>query len=106
MRSLILLLPALAALSGCGGDDGDSTRTAAPRQLDTARVERAIAADIKQQRGVRATVSCPTGIRQSTGVNFVCTAQTADGATPFAVVQKDDAGQVSYTAAEPVDERP
>lgn len=95
----------LAMVSGCGGD-GD--RQAAPEStratlLDTARVEREIRRAIRDQRDVTATVSCPREIRQARGVNFVCTARTADGESPFAVVQTDDAGTVTYSAAETVE---
>jgi len=95
--AFLLLLP----LAGCGGSSSSpATTAAAPGTLDTARVARAIEASILGQRHLAATVTCPVVVRQARGANFVCQARTKHGTTtPFAVVQTDDAGHVTYSAA-------
>ncbi|PTL59745.1 DUF4333 domain-containing protein [Paraconexibacter algicola] len=105
MRHCFVLGVVVLLLAGCGGDDEapPATTAAAPPAtlLDTARVEQEIRRSIRRQRDVAATVTCPREVRQARGVNFVCSARTAEGETPFAVVQTDDAGTVTYTAAQP-----
>jgi hypothetical protein len=90
-------------LAGCGGSSGDGATTArtvpaGPRMLDTKKVARAIAESIRTQRDTVATVTCPVAVRQAKGVDFVCTAESKFGRTAFAVVQRDDAGHVTYAA--------
>lgn len=99
-RALLLLLPLLAA-SGCGDEpavDPTPTSSTPAATLDTSRVERAIRKSIKDQRSVAAKVTCPSDIEQAKGVNFVCVVTTDAGQTEFAVLQVDDAGNVTYTA--------
>lgn len=98
-RKLSLITAALAAtvaLGACGssGSAGDD----AERQLDTQRVERAIAQSSLTQRGQRPQVTCPTGVSQEEGVDFFCMATVGQVSTKFVVVQKDDDGNVRYEA--------
>ncbi len=64
--------------------------------LDTAKVQRAIAASILAQRRLRAAVSCPAQVLQQAGVAFTCTATVARHAYPFVVTQTDAHGHVRY----------
>lgn len=102
---LLATVMAGGALVGCGSsDDGDKTTTganpaAAARVLDTKKVARAITISVREQRDVSAKVTCPTAVRQAKGVNFVCRAKSKFGITDFAVVQLDNGGRVSYSAA-------
>lgn len=106
-RTLVALSLSLAAVSGlasCGSDD-TAASTPAPTstpaiQLDTATVAGAIKQSIKDQRDIKAKVTCPDSIVQGKGNDFVCLAKTKDGTTKFAVQQTDDAGHVTYAAAQ------
>lgn len=100
--SLPLLL--VAALAGCGSDD-TAAESPAPTSspavlLDTKTVAGAIKQSIKEQRDIKAKVTCPDSVLQAKGQDFVCLAKTKDGTTKFAVQQTDDAGHVTYAAAE------
>jgi hypothetical protein len=66
--------------------------------LDIAKVQRAIEASVRDQRGVRATVSCPSEVLQRAGVTFRCTAAVGGDARsyPFVVTEVDDAGHLRY----------
>lgn len=94
----------LLALAGCGSDDKaavpPSSPASTPTQLDTVKVAGAIKESIKEQRDIKARVTCPDLVLQAKGRDFVCTAKTKDGTTEFAVQQVDDSGNVTYAAAE------
>jgi hypothetical protein len=66
------------------------------RLLDRRTVEIAIAAAVKHQKHLRATVSCPTSILQASGVVFTCTATTKLGSGPFEVTETNSAGHVRF----------
>jgi Domain of unknown function (DUF4333) len=72
--------------------------TEPPTILDTEKVERAIEASSMAQRGQRAQLSCPSGVRQEEGSVFSCTAVVGTAKTRFVVTQIDDAGRVRYEA--------
>ena len=90
MRRLTVL--ALLTVAGCGGGD----KPAAKRTLDTDAVARAIAASVKDQRDLDATVVCPNGIPQRKGYEFACLATYEGGRNTFTVKQTDDDGHVTY----------
>jgi len=71
------------------------------RSLDSAKVERAIAKSILSERGLYATVACPSKIPQKAGHAFVCAAHLDVGAYPVTVTESDGGGHVRYQ-----DERP
>jgi hypothetical protein len=79
-------------LGGCGS----STPT-----LDTAAVQRAIAATILTERHVQTTVQCPSGVQRKAGITFTCTAKLDAGTYPVTVTQKDGDGHVRYANAAP-----
>ena len=95
MRNPMLVAGALVVgalmVSGCGSSES-------PTILNTEKVERAIEHSSLAQRGVRAQVSCPSGVHQKKGVGFSCTAVVNGDRTRFAVTQLDGAGQVHYEA--------
>lgn len=92
----VLLASAAACVAGCGSDEPTAT---APVILDTKRVEHAIEASILDQRKQTADVDCPSGVHQSSGLEFRCIATGRDGTTAvFVVRQTDDAGNVEYDA--------
>jgi Domain of unknown function (DUF4333) len=74
-------------IAGCG--------SSSPKILDTERVERAIEQSVLQKRHLKATVSCPSGIKQKKGAVFRCIATYKGGRTPFVVTQ-DAGGAVHY----------
>ena len=86
-------LLAVMLATGCGS--GSST-------LDTARIEHAVAASIFAQRGVRTTVSCPSGIPVKTGHSFACTAKLDVGSYPVTVTETNSKGRVRYENKQPL----
>jgi hypothetical protein len=72
--------------------------TAPPTILDTEKVERAIEDSSMAQRGQRAQLSCPSGVRQEAGSVFSCTALVGATKTRFVVTQINDTGRVRYEA--------
>lgn len=64
--------------------------------LDIARVQRSITASIRSQRHLAATVRCPADVLGRAGLKFLCTAQVAARAYPFAVEEIDSSGHVRY----------
>jgi hypothetical protein len=69
-----------------------------PTILNTEKVERAIEHSSLDQRGIRARVSCPSGVHQTKGLVFYCTAVVGRHSTRFAVTQLDESGRVHYEA--------
>lgn len=67
--------------------------------LVIARVQRAITRSIHVQRGLRATVTCPSQVLQSAGVAFTCQADVRHHRYPFTVTEVDDHGHVRYVGA-------
>lgn len=88
-RSLGALALIAGTLSACGS-------SSTPVILNTERVERAIEASITAQRGLRAHVTCPSGVHQKKGLVFNCTATTVRGVNNVRVTETDGAGHVSY----------
>jgi hypothetical protein len=64
--------------------------------LDSATVERAIARSVLTQRGLRATVVCPSKIPRRAGLVFACTAALDVGTYPVFVTETDSSGHVRY----------
>lgn len=98
-RKLLLIgatLAATVALGACGSSG--SPVDEAERQLDTERVELAIAESSLTQRGQRPQVTCPGDVPQEEGIEFSCIAKVGQVSTRFVVVQKDDDGNVRYEA--------
>jgi hypothetical protein len=92
-RSLVAgaLVATGLVLSGCGSPE-------APTILNTEKVERAIEVSSLAQRGTHAQVTCPSGVHQTKGLVFHCTAVIDGGSTRFVVNQLDAAGRVHYEA--------
>jgi hypothetical protein len=88
-----ILVAASIAGAGCGGNSAGS-----PTILNTEKVERAIEHSTFAQRGQEAHASCPSGVHQTKGLVFTCTATTAKGSTPFTVTELDASGHVRYEA--------
>lgn len=100
--SAIVLACALACtgLLGACGSSGGSTKTV--KDLDVARVERAIERSILTQRHLKSTVQCPAKVLEQPG-KFACIATTyAPGkphkttSTPFLVTIHNDEGYTTY----------
>lgn len=89
------LAAAAIALGACGSSGSPDE---AERQLDTQKVERAIAQSSLAQRGQRPQVTCPADVSQEEGNEFSCLAKVGQVTTKFVVVQKDDDGNVRYEA--------
>jgi len=87
-RLLALALVASIALAACGSSGGSN--------LDTARVEHAVAASILAQRGLRTTVTCPSEVPIKTGYTFTCEAKLDVGSYPVTVVVTNSKGHVRY----------
>jgi hypothetical protein len=78
----------LAAI--CVSACGSSTRT-----LDSAKVERAIASSIRDERGLYTTVLCPSKVVQQAGHVFTCTARLDVGTYPVTATEIGG-GQVRF----------
>jgi hypothetical protein len=92
-RSLVagLLVVASLALTACGS-------SGSPTTLNTEKIERAIEQSSLAQRGTYPQVSCPSGMPQTKGWVFSCTALTQHGSTRFVVTELDESGHVHYEA--------
>jgi hypothetical protein len=84
-----LVVTAGVLVAGCGGSSSVVI-------LNTERVERAIVQSIRAQRGLAANVSCPSGVHQGKGLDFICTATVRQRSYPVSVKQVDGKGHVTY----------
>jgi hypothetical protein len=84
---------ALIAL-GCGSS-GAST-------LNTATVERDIAATILAQHGLHVAVVCPHDVSREAGTSFACAVRLDAGRYPIAVTETNAAGRVRYVSTAPL----
>jgi hypothetical protein len=73
--------------SGCG--------KSAPK-LNTATIERAVAASILTQHHLYTTVRCPSNVARKAGVAFTCTANLNVGTYPVLVTETNGSGHVRY----------
>ena len=71
------------------------------RILNIAKVEHAIETSVRDERHLRATVSCPAEVLQQKGLIFRCSAVIRGGTRryPFVVRETDEAGHVRYLGA-------
>ena len=69
--------------------------------LNIAKVEHAIETSVRDERHLRATVSCPAEVLQQKGLIFRCSAVIQGGTRryPFVVREIDEAGHVRYLGA-------
>jgi hypothetical protein len=89
---------ALAALTTvCLAACGSSAAT-----LDSAKVERAIATSILEQRDITAIVTCPSKVPQTAGHVFTCTARLDVGVYPVTVTETDGDGHVRFQDRRPL----
>jgi hypothetical protein len=105
-RGAIVAIAALACaalVSACGSSASSTSSTSAPANLNVARVQRSIEANILSQRHLHATVTCPAVVPQELGKVFECIATThsttkpsVEGRTPFVVTIKNKSGYVTY----------
>jgi len=85
----------MTALPGC------CSSSPKPRVVNPARVSSAIAASVRSERHVSATITCPTGVPLKAKTQFYCVAQQGAQLTPFRVVQTDGSGDVSFVGLGP-----
>jgi Domain of unknown function (DUF4333) len=85
------ILMASLAVAACGS-------SSSPTILNTEKVERAIERSALAQRGERAAVSCPSGVHQTKGLVFACTAVVGRATTRFVVTELNGSGDVHYVA--------
>jgi hypothetical protein len=90
---VVTTLLAAAFLSGCGSS---------ARNLNSAKVESAIATSILKERSIHAMVVCPSKVPQKLGHVFTCTARLDVGAYPVAVTEIDGNGRVRYRDDKPL----
>jgi hypothetical protein len=90
-RALAAALVALA-LGACS-----ASVSVGGKNLDTAKLEDRISAEIDKQLNVKTDVSCPRNVKIKEGDTFECTAKADDGSTrQVQVTQKDDEGNVHF----------
>jgi len=89
-------------MSACGSSSSSSNPTpesSTPSAiLNTHRIELAIKQSILSERHIHATVTCPSVVPQQKSRNFACIATIGTTKTPFAVIQTDNSGHVTYHA--------
>lgn len=97
--ALVLALAIVTTLAACGSSStSSSSSTATKVNLNTPHIERAIEQSILTQRHVHARVVCPKVVPQEKGHDFTCIATVGKNTTPFAVVQRNNRGYVTYQA--------
>ncbi|HEV3320472.1 MAG TPA: hypothetical protein VG053_12210 [Solirubrobacteraceae bacterium] len=96
--AVIAALVTAATLSACGSSSSSSSTASAKTNLNTPHIERAIEQSILSERHVHARVVCPRVVPQEKGHDFTCIATVGKSTTPFAVVQQDNRGYVTYQA--------
>jgi hypothetical protein len=89
------IIAVVTALSGCGSSSPK------PRVVNPARVSSAIAASVRRERRVSATITCPTGVPLKARTQFYCAAQRGAQITPFRVTQTDRSGDISFVGVDP-----
>lgn len=110
------MLTLAVGASGCGSSSPKhpatpktTATTPAPTsavKLDTARVALAITQSIKTEKGLKATVLCPSDVPQVKGHDFTCVATTFTKVhgkrvpvhTNFTVTQTNNRGNVYYAS--------
>jgi hypothetical protein len=96
------LLPVIAVgVAGCGGASHPATTTShtsttTSRTVDRSRVAAAIAASVKRERHVDASVTCPTGVASRAARRFYCVAQVGARITTFAITRSGASGRLSF----------
>jgi hypothetical protein len=93
LMGLAVAMLAVVCVSACGS----STRT-----LDSAKVERAIANSILDERGLYTTVACPSKVVQQAGHVFTCTARLDVGSYPVTATETGGSGQVRFQDKAPL----
>ncbi len=91
--AVVAIVLATGCLSACGSSTHD---------LNSAKVEHAIAKSILEQRNVHAAVACPARVPQQSGHTFTCTARLDVGTYPVTVTETDGNGRVSYRDDKPL----
>jgi len=96
VRPTVLALGVVLLLAACGSKSSSTSS----EFLNTTQTKRAIEASILEQKGLHATVVCPSEVIREKGVTFTCVATTPNGVkTPFHVVEANDRGYVEYSSA-------
>jgi hypothetical protein len=100
--AVVAALAATALMSACGSSSSSSNPTPESSTpiaiLNTHRIELAIKQSILSERHLHARVTCPSVVPQQKGRNFACIATIGTTKTPFAVIQTDSSGHVTYHA--------
>ncbi len=86
-------LLAAGCLSACGSS---------AHNLSSAKIERAIAKSILEERKIHAAVGCPTRVPQQSGHTFTCMAHLDVGTYPVTVTEIDGKGRVRYRDDKPL----
>jgi hypothetical protein len=105
-RSVLAATGALTLAVAVGACGLSPKRKKPAPTLNTKRVAQAIVDSIKQEKNLKATVSCPPNVPQKKGYSFNCTATTyttTNGKktpvyTRFTVNQINDRGNVYYSS--------
>jgi hypothetical protein len=86
-----VLVAAGIAVTACGS-------SGSPAVINAKTIERAITNSSLAQRGLHAKVSCPSGVPQTKGLVFECTAVVNRDITTFVVTELNSSGAVHYEA--------
>jgi hypothetical protein len=98
-RASLIALTCAGLITACGASGSSHTTT---KNLDVARVERAIEQSIMNQRHLKSRIVCPAKVPQKPG-NFACIATTFSRKKPhreiktgFLVTIHNSSGYVTY----------
>jgi hypothetical protein len=97
-RCAVVSVAAGLIASACGGSHHSTTTTAT---VNPARVAAAIAASVRHDRHVDASVTCPSGVPLRAHATFYCVAQVGSRVTPFHVNEIGATGHVTYVGVSP-----
>ena len=97
-RCAIVSVTAGLVASACGDSHHSATTVATVNPI---RVAAAIAASVRHDRHVDASVTCPSGVPLRKHARFYCVAQVGPRLTPFHVTETGAAGQVTYVGVSP-----
>ena len=86
----------VAMSAGCGSSSDDTAKSAAPKTVDDAQVEKGIEDDLSTSSAKVTSAKCPTDVAVKQGDTFTCTVKFDNGATGKATVTQQTLNKYTY----------